>query len=92
VRQLAGGTHPGTSWIGIDLALVTLTTMPPLARAKAKVAAALGSAATKAEGRQNMLCAYLSVGLLVGLGANAILGWWWADPASGAPDRRRCSP
>ena len=29
-----------------------------------------------------MLCAYLSVGLLVGLGANALLGWWWADPLS----------
>jgi divalent metal cation (Fe/Co/Zn/Cd) transporter len=27
-----------------------------------------------------MPCAYLSVGLLVGLGANAVLGWWWADP------------
>jgi divalent metal cation (Fe/Co/Zn/Cd) transporter len=82
VRQLAGGVHAETSWIGIGLALVTLTTMPPLARAKAKVASALGSAATKAEGRQNMLCAYLSAGLLVGLGANAILGWWWADPAA----------
>ena len=44
------------------------------------LADALGSAATKAEGRQNMLCAYLSAGLLVGLGANALLGWWWADP------------
>jgi divalent metal cation (Fe/Co/Zn/Cd) transporter len=82
IRQLAGGTHPETSWIGIGLALVTLATMPPLARAKAKVAEALGSAATRAEGRQNMLCAYLSAGLLVGLGANAILGWWWADPAA----------
>jgi divalent metal cation (Fe/Co/Zn/Cd) transporter len=81
-RQLAGGTHPETSWIGIGLALVTLVTMPPLARAKAKVAKALGSAATKAEGRQNMLCAYLSAGLVVGLGANALLGWWWADPAT----------
>lgn len=29
-----------------------------------------------------MLCAYLSVALLVGLGANALLGWWWADPLS----------
>ena len=27
-----------------------------------------------------MVCAYLSVALLVGLGANALLGWWWADP------------
>ena len=23
-----------------------------------------------------------SAGLLVGLGANALLGWWWADPAA----------
>ena len=30
-----------------------------------------------------MICAYLSVALLVGLGANALLGWWWADPLSG---------
>jgi divalent metal cation (Fe/Co/Zn/Cd) transporter len=28
-----------------------------------------------------MLCAYLSAALLVGLIANAALGWWWADPA-----------
>jgi divalent metal cation (Fe/Co/Zn/Cd) transporter len=82
VRQLAGGSHPETSWIGIGLALVTLVTMPSLARAKAKVAESLGSAATKAEGRQNMLCAYLSAGLVVGLGANALFGWWWADPAA----------
>ena len=81
-RQLIAGTHPESSWIGIGLAGVTLATMPPLARAKAKVADALGSAATKAEGRQNMLCANLSAGLLVGLGANALLGWWWADPAA----------
>jgi divalent metal cation (Fe/Co/Zn/Cd) transporter len=27
-----------------------------------------------------MLCAYLSAALLVGLVANAALGWWWADP------------
>jgi divalent metal cation (Fe/Co/Zn/Cd) transporter len=82
VRQLASGAHPETSWIGIGLATVTLATMPPLARAKAKVAEGLGSTATKAEGRQNLLCAYLSAGLLVGLGANALLGWWWADPAT----------
>lgn len=81
-RQLVSGAHPEASWIGIGLALITLATMPPLARAKAEVARGLGSAATKAEGRQNMLCAYLSAGLVIGLGANALLGWWWADPAA----------
>ena len=29
-----------------------------------------------------MICAYLSVALLVGLSANAFLGWWWADPVA----------
>ena len=30
-------------------------------------------------GTQNILCAYLSVAVLIGLVANACLGWWWAD-------------
>jgi divalent metal cation (Fe/Co/Zn/Cd) transporter len=80
VRTLAGGDHPETSWIGIGLAAFTAATMPPLAIAKARVGEALASSATKSEGRQNMLCAYLSVGLLAGLGGNALLGWWWLDP------------
>ena len=79
-RQLIAGDHPEASWVGIGLAAVTLATMLPLAMAKSRVAHQLGSAATRAEGRQNMLCAYLSGALLVGLGANAIGGWWWADP------------
>jgi divalent metal cation (Fe/Co/Zn/Cd) transporter len=82
VRALAGGHEPEASWIGIGLAAFTAATMPPLAMAKTRVAARLGSSATRSEGRQNMLCAYLSLGLLVGLGANAVLGWWWADPVT----------
>ena len=80
VRDLANGHHPGVSWIGVGLALVTLLTMPPLAAAKRKVGQALHSSATTSESRQTMLCAYLSAGLLTGLLANALLGWWWADP------------
>jgi divalent metal cation (Fe/Co/Zn/Cd) transporter len=82
VRTLAGGHHPEVSWVGIGLAAVTLVTMPPLALAKARLGERLGSSATKSEGRQNMVCAYLSGALLVGLGANAIAGWWWADPVT----------
>jgi divalent metal cation (Fe/Co/Zn/Cd) transporter len=82
VRSLAGGHEPDASWVGIGLAVVTLATMPPLARAKARVGERLGSSATKSEGRQNMLCAYLSAALLTGLLANALLGAWWADPVT----------
>jgi divalent metal cation (Fe/Co/Zn/Cd) transporter len=81
-RQLIDGSHPEVSWVGIGLAAFTLVTMPPLAIAKSRVADRLHSAATRAEGRQNMLCAYLSAALLVGLGLNAAAGWWWADPAT----------
>jgi divalent metal cation (Fe/Co/Zn/Cd) transporter len=80
IRSLAAGDHPAVSWVGIGLSAVTLATMPPLASAKSRVAEELGSSATKSESRQAMLCAYLSAGLLLGLGLNALLAWWWADP------------
>jgi divalent metal cation (Fe/Co/Zn/Cd) transporter len=83
IRSLVGGEHPEVSYVGIGLAVVTLATMPPLAAAKARVGERLASSATKSEGRQNLLCAYLSAALLVGLGANALFGWWWADPVTG---------
>ena len=80
VRDLFGSHHPEVSWVGIGLAMVTAPTMPLLARAKRKVGNKLNSSATVSEASQNMICAYLSIALLVGLLANALLGWWWADP------------
>ena len=56
--------------------------MPLLARVKTRLGRQLSSHATVSEGAQTMLCAYLSIALLVGLGANAVLGWWWADPVT----------
>ena len=80
LRSLFIGDKPDASWVGIGLAIVTLLTMPRLAVAKARLGEKIGSSATKSEGQQNMLCAYLSAALLVGLGANALFGLWWADP------------
>jgi divalent metal cation (Fe/Co/Zn/Cd) transporter len=80
IRMLIGGDHPGASWVGIALAAFTAVTMPLLARAKRRVGHALNSSAAVNEASQTQLCAYLSIALLVGLGANAVLGWWWADP------------
>lgn len=83
LRTLGGSSRPDPSWVGIGLAAVTAPSMPVLARAKRRVGHRLGSAATVSEGTQNLLCAYLSVAVLLGLGANALLGWWWADPLAG---------
>jgi divalent metal cation (Fe/Co/Zn/Cd) transporter len=56
--------------------------MPFLAAAKRRVGHRLNSSATVSEAAQNQLCAYLSIALLIGLLANALVGWWWADPAA----------
>jgi divalent metal cation (Fe/Co/Zn/Cd) transporter len=82
VRALVTADKADTSWIGIGLAAFTAPTMPLLARAKQRVGHELHSSATVSEAGQTMVCAYLSVALLVGLGANALFGWWWADPAA----------
>jgi divalent metal cation (Fe/Co/Zn/Cd) transporter len=80
LRTLAGGGHPKPSWVGIGLAAFTAPTMPLLAHAKRRIGSQLHSAATVKEASQTQLCAYLSIALLLGLGANALAGWWWADP------------
>lgn len=65
------------------LTLSSLVVMPILAVAKRRLGARLDSRATAGEGGQNMLCAYLAGAVLVGLAANALLGWWWLDPVIG---------
>ena len=80
IHTLLAAERPEASLVGIGLSIVTLLSMPPLAMRKGRIGEKLGSSATKSEGQQNMLCAYLSGALLVGLGANALFGLWWADP------------
>ena len=74
---------PEASYIGIGIAALSLIVMPILARAKRRVAVSLNSRALEADSRQTDICAYLSAILLVGLGLNALFGWWWADPLAG---------
>ena len=82
VRDLAGRDRPAASAVGIVLAALSLVVMPVLAHMKAKLAPVLGSRAQQSEANQTRLCAMLSAVLLVGLVANAALGWWWADPVA----------
>jgi divalent metal cation (Fe/Co/Zn/Cd) transporter len=82
-RHLWSGARPDESVVGIAVATLALLVMPLLARAKRALAPTLGSAAAVADAKQTNLCALLSAVLLVGLGANALLGWWWADPVAG---------
>ena len=83
VRALAGGVRPDETLAGILVACGSVVFMPMLGIAKQRIADELGSAATRGEGRQNLLCAYLAGALLAGLLGNALAGWWWLDPAVG---------
>jgi divalent metal cation (Fe/Co/Zn/Cd) transporter len=82
VRSLVGGHEPDASWLGIGLAAFTAPTMPLLATWKRRVGRKLNSSAAVKEASQTQLCAYLSIALLIGLGANALFGLWWMDPAA----------
>lgn len=79
-HKLYTGEQSETSWVGIALTATSLVGMPILGVAKRRLAVQLGSAATRGEGMQNILCAYLAGAVLLGLLGNTFLGLWWLDP------------
>lgn len=72
--------HPDESILGIVLAIASLVIMPLVAWGKMRAARVIGSSALRAEAKETLACSYLSFALLLGLVANAVAGWWWADP------------
>lgn len=82
VHSLTTREKPDASLVGIFVLIASMVVMPILARAKRKVAMTLRSGALASEANQTSLCAYLSAIALVGVGANTLIGWWWADPAA----------
>ena len=76
------GEKPRPSPIGIGLTAVSIGVMWFLARAKRHVAHVLGSRALEADSFQTTACFWLSIIVLCGVGLNAALGWWWADPVA----------
>ncbi len=85
IMAVYGLTHrhrAGTSWLGIGVALIAGFGMPVLAKAKIRVADAIGSRALRADAVETFTCGYLSWALLAGLAANAALHWWWLDGAA----------
>jgi divalent metal cation (Fe/Co/Zn/Cd) transporter len=83
IKALINREAPAASVVGIVIAALSLVVMPVLVHLKRRVATQLNSGALEAETRQTAVCAFLSAILLAGLGLNAWLGWWWADPVAG---------
>lgn len=80
VHKLISAEQPDTSWLGVGLVASSVVGMPILGIAKRRLADTLGSVATRGEGTQNLLCAYLAAAVLVGLLGNALFDLWWLDP------------
>ena len=74
--------QPEASLWGVALAAASLVVMPALARLKLHYAERIGSGALRADAIESLACAYLALTLLLGLGANYLFGWWWADPVA----------
>jgi divalent metal cation (Fe/Co/Zn/Cd) transporter len=82
VYDLAAASEPDASYLGIGIAIASLAIMPLVSRYEHSLSHRINSRALEAESRETLMCSYLSVALLVGLGANALFGWWWADPVA----------
>ena len=90
VVTLLRGDRPDASPLGLVVTGAAVVVMPTLAWAKRRTAKSLlahghqGSAVLlTADAAETLLCAVLSMATLVGVGANAAFGWWWADPLAG---------
>ena len=79
LTALATGQRPDTAPLGIALAATSLAVMPLLSWTQRRTGRELGSGSVVADSTQTLLCTYLSAVLLLGLLANAFLGWWWLD-------------
>jgi divalent metal cation (Fe/Co/Zn/Cd) transporter len=79
---LASGERPQPTMVGLALTMLSMLVMLWLARAKRRAAVELGSRALEADSFQTTACFWLSVVALCGMGLNATLGWWWADPVA----------
>ena len=83
VAALVGRADVEHSTVGIVITALSVVIMPFLSLAERRAGRELGSASAVADSKQTLLCTYLSAAVLIGLVANSLLGWWWADAVAG---------
>lgn len=79
LRSLAAGAHPEPSDVGLALLVASSVVLAPLAVAKYRVAASLGSGALRADSILTAVAALLAVISLASLAGSKAFGLWWAD-------------
>lgn len=79
VRSLAAQAHPEASPVAVALLLASAVALPPLALAKYRIAARLGSRALRADSILTAVAGLLAVVSLVSLWLTQTFELWWAD-------------
>lgn len=83
VRKLIFAEIAEPSLPGMMIATASIIAMPLLMWQKYKTGKQISSRALVADSKETLACAFLSVALLLGLGANYLFGFWQADPVVG---------
>ena len=81
--MLLASAHPAPSLVGIVWLAVTCAAMLLLAWGKSVTGRRLGNPVLATEARVTLIDAALAGAVLIGIGLNALFGWWWADPLAG---------
>jgi divalent metal cation (Fe/Co/Zn/Cd) transporter len=79
VIDLATGSAPESSLVGIVMAVAALIVMPWLARTKWRIASRLDSASLRGDAASSLTCGYMAGTVLLGLGLHATLHVGWVE-------------
>ncbi|MEX0804469.1 MAG: cation transporter [Candidatus Binatia bacterium] len=83
IATLAGVfPEPEQTTVGLILIIASAVVMTILYFKKMTIAEKIGSRALRAEAKETLVCDLQDLTVLVGLGANFLFGWWWADPVA----------
>lgn len=79
IYGLVTHARPEGSIAGIIIAAAAVIVMPLLGITKRRIAARLESGALRGDAASSFTCGYMAGAVLLGVGANALLHWWWAE-------------
>ena len=82
VVVFASGARPAPSPGGLVWLALTVAVMLALASGKRRTGRQLGNQVLISEAGVTLVDACLAASVLVGVGLNTLLHWWWADPLS----------
>jgi divalent metal cation (Fe/Co/Zn/Cd) transporter len=83
IRKIYFHETPRQSLLGVVVAILSIIVMTIMFQNKKNLAKEMGSMSVEADSKQTLVCAMMSVVLLISLGLNYFYGLWWTDGVGG---------